>query len=98
MSDLLFIGDEISAAGFRLAGLNVLVPESGEECHVFDKLNDDIDFIIITAQVAAFVPQHRMNELILVDKPLLLIITDMRDHLLVEDLSVTLRSQLGLAE
>jgi len=96
MMDILFIGDEISAAGFRLVGLDVLVPESGEEKYVFDKINKNTDFIIITAQIAAAVPQHTMDHLMQIDRPLLLVITDMRNHMSSPDLALSLRSQLGM--
>jgi len=96
MMDILFIGDEISAAGFRLAGLDVLVPESGEEKYILDKINKNTDFIIITAQIAAAVPQHTMDHLMQIDRPLLLVITDMRNHMSSPDLALSLRSQLGM--
>jgi len=98
MSDILFIGDEISAAGFRLAGVNILIPKPGEESHVLDNLNDNLDLVIITAQVADTVLQHTIDQLMIQDKPLLLVLSDMRDQLLAPDLSVVLRSQLGLTE
>jgi len=96
MMNILFIGDEISAAGFRLAGLDVFVPESGEEKYVLEKINENTDFIIITAQVAAAVPQPTMNHLMQMDKPLLLVITDMRNYLASPDLALSLRGQLGM--
>jgi len=98
MKNILFIGDEISASGFRLAGLDVLVPESGNEPDVLDRLNQNIDFVIITAEVAKTIPIGVMNRLIHRDKPLLLVMTDMRELYLAPDLSGKLRSQLGMKE
>ncbi|MCP3848793.1 MAG: Vacuolar H+transporting two-sector ATPase F subunit [Gammaproteobacteria bacterium] len=102
MVDILFIGDEISACGFRLAGVDILVPELGDEAHVFDSMDkknyEDNDLIIVTAEIAAAVPQHSMERLMLMDKPLLMVLSDMRDQTLAPDLSVILRHQLGMAD
>lgn len=102
MADILFIGDEISACGFRLAGIDILVPEFGEEAHVFDNVGnrnfENNDLIIVTAEIAAAVPQHMMERFMLMDKPLLLVLSDMRDQTLAADLSVILRHQLGMAD
>jgi vacuolar-type H+-ATPase subunit F/Vma7 len=98
MPSILFIGDEISASGFRLAGVDIFVPEFGGESQLFDKLQENTDVIIITAQIAAAIPQQRMEQLMQMDKPLLMVLTDMRDELLAPDISVTLRHQLGMTE
>lgn len=98
MSAFLFIGDEISASGFRLSGIDVFVPEPGEESRVLDSIDEKTELIILTAQVAAAVPKHTTERLMQVDKPLLMVISDMRDQFLAPDISDTLHRQLGMAE
>jgi len=75
-----------------------LVQKHDAEKYVVDKINENTDFIIITAQVAAGVPQHILDHLMQVDKPLLLVITDMRNYLASPDLALRLRSLLGMKE
>ena len=93
-----FIGDEVTAAGFRLAGLRTCVPDPGEEAAVLRQACEEAQLVLITAEVAANVPQSELRRLQGARRPLLLIVPDARERLPDPDLGAGLRKQLGLTE
>ena len=93
-----FIGDEVTAAGFRLAGLRTSVPQPGEEAALMRQACENAQPVLITAEVAANVPQSELRRLQAVRRPLLLIVPDARERLPAPDLGAGLRKQLGLAD
>jgi vacuolar-type H+-ATPase subunit F/Vma7 len=93
-----FIGDEVSAAGFRLAGVQVHVPESASAQGLFQRLMDQVDLILLTAEVAEWIPAPVLHQAFAADRPLVLVIPDVRGRLQPPDICAALRRQLGMAE
>ncbi len=93
-----FIGDEVTAAGFRLAGLRTTVPDPGEEAAALCRACEEAHLVLITAEVAAKVPQSELRRLQGARRPLLLIVPDARERVSAPDLGAGLRKQLGLTE
>ncbi len=94
----LFIGDELSVAGFRLAGFRTEIPSPGEEAACLRRACDQSDLVLITAEVAARVPEPELKEWQAAPRPLLLVVPDARGRLPAPDLGLGLRHQLGLLE
>ncbi|NEV61847.1 V-type ATP synthase subunit F [Thiorhodococcus minor] len=93
-----FLGDEVSAAGFRLAGVEVFQPGPEEVAALLDRLWDQVQLILISAELAALLPQGRLQAAQLADWPLVLIVPDVRGRCSVPDPAAALRRQLGLGE
>ena len=51
-----FIGDELTAAGYRLAGARTYVPGEGELIDVFERASGEAEVVLITAELAARLP------------------------------------------
>lgn len=98
MSVCAFIGDEVSAAGFRLAGVDVHVPAAEQAAGLFRRLLGESQLILITAEVAGWLPQDLLARALRADWPLVLVIPDVRGQVQPPDLSSLLRRQLGMAE
>ena len=98
MSRLAFIGDELSAAGFRLAGVEVHVPAADAVAGLFQELRGRRELILITAQMARHIPSRTLEEALMQSKPLVLLLTDVRNRVSPPDIARTLRRQLGMAE
>ena len=96
MSQLVFLGDAVTAAGFRLAGLEVFEPSAAEAPTLFERLCGEAQLILLTAEVAAWLPPGRLVEAQLADWPLVLMIADARGRVPVPDRVAALRRQLGL--
>jgi vacuolar-type H+-ATPase subunit F/Vma7 len=93
-----FLGDEVSAAGFRLAGVEVHVARPETAPGLFRRLGSEADLILLTAGAAAWVPEEALRRAIVRERPLILVIPDVRGHHTPPDLSAALRRQLGMAQ
>lgn len=93
-----FIGDEVSAAGFRLAGLACHTPAPEQVAALFQHARGEAGLILITAEYAAHVPEGLLAEAQREQRPLLLVIADIRGRLPPVDIVSALKRQLGLAE
>jgi vacuolar-type H+-ATPase subunit F/Vma7 len=93
-----FLGDEVSAAGFRLAGVDVHVPGADGAEALFRRLLDESQLILITAEAAAGLPADLLARALRAASPMALVVPDLRGRVEPPDLSSLLRRQLGMAE
>ena len=93
-----YIGDEISAAGFRLAGLRVRVPAEGEYQQVLEWAMDQGPLILISTAVAEEIPAQELDVYLSRVSPAVVIVPDVTGNIPMPDLSTRLRRQLGLQE
>jgi vacuolar-type H+-ATPase subunit F/Vma7 len=100
------IGDEVTAAGFRLAGVDCRVPEGAGDGPVgakaVQRLLDDVGaqagLILITAELAGALPDAVLADLLAQQRPPMLVIGDIRGRHRPADLTIALKRQLGLSE
>ena len=76
MSAIVFIGDEVSAAGYRLAGAEVMSPAPDDVAGAFMSACQNAQVVFITAEYATHVPQARLERMIETATPLVMIIED----------------------
>jgi vacuolar-type H+-ATPase subunit F/Vma7 len=93
-----FIGDEVSAAGFRLAGADCYSSGTGDLPALFRRLRADAEMILVTAEAARKLPDSLLAEALREQRPPILVIADVRGQLQPDDLAAALKRQLGLAE
>jgi vacuolar-type H+-ATPase subunit F/Vma7 len=93
-----FIGDEVTAAGFRLAGIDVHTPAPQQTPRLFQRLLGEAEFLLITVEAAARLPEEALRRAIVTERPLVLVIPDVRGHGEPPDIAAALRRQLGMAE
>ena len=96
MGQVIFIGDEVSAAGFRLAGVTCHCPERDELPDLLTKERDGCDLIMITAQYADWLGTDAVEEMALWSRPLVAILPDIRNHLEPPNLEHAVRRELGI--
>jgi len=96
MSVACYIGDEASAAGFRLAGARVLVPRPGEETAALAAARADASLVLVSAAVAARIRADLVRAAHAALTPLMLIVPDLRDAVPRPELAARLRRELGL--
>ena len=98
MAIYVFIGDEVTAAGFRLAGAEVQVapPEAGAD--LFRRLGETAELLIVTAETAAHIPDELLRRATDEGHPLVLVVPDASGRQRPRDLAATLRTQLGMTE
>jgi vacuolar-type H+-ATPase subunit F/Vma7 len=91
-----YLGDEVSAAGYRLAGLATRVPEPGGEAAALREALAGAPLVIVSAAVAAHIPEAVLHAAQARLAPLVLVVPDVLTDAAVPDVAGRLRTQLGL--
>jgi vacuolar-type H+-ATPase subunit F/Vma7 len=92
----IFIGDEVTAAGYRLAGAQVSVPAEGGAAAAFDEARALSPLVLVSAAVAARIDAARLRAALFALQPLVLIVPDAQGEVPLPDLAARLRGQLGM--
>ena len=98
MAACVFIGDRVSAAGLRLAGVRCLTPPPDQVLAAFTGCRAEAGLVLITAALAARLPAPLLAAALRDQDPPTLVIADLRGQQAPPDLAATLRRQLGMAE
>jgi len=98
MARCLFLGDEVSAVGYRLAGVHALTPSSVEAEQILRRPEPDVGLIIMTAALASAVPKALLGRLRREQTPAFVVVADARGLERPRDTTASLKRQLGLAE
>jgi vacuolar-type H+-ATPase subunit F/Vma7 len=96
MSAPIFIGDEISASAYRLAGAEVRTPTSDELAATIKRAFAESDLVLITAQYAQRLPADELAQMQAQLHPLVLVVPDVRERAPLPDYANQLRRQLGI--
>jgi vacuolar-type H+-ATPase subunit F/Vma7 len=96
MSAPIFIGDEISASAYRLAGIETRTPAPSELAATLEQTFRESDLVLITAQYAQQLHGDKLAKMQARMQPLLLVVPDVREQVPVPDFAEALRSQLGV--
>lgn len=98
MSLPVYIGDEVSAAGFRLAGLQVLSPQPDDILAAVRRACEQAPLVLISAQTAQQLEATALDELLAGMLPPVAIVPDVHGTVAMPDLATRLRKQLGVLE
>ena len=99
MSTPVFIGDDISACGYRLAGVRVRSPSDREQLLAslqWAKLNGNV--ILLSAERAAWLTASELEPWLTQLQPPLIVVPDIRTSTSAERLAQSLRAKLGVLE
>ncbi len=98
MSVPVYIGDAVSAAGFRLAGLRIHVPDTTELVMQIEQAATDAPLVLLGADLAAQLPVAELDRLLSAVTPAVVVVPDVRGQADLPDLANRLRQQLGVLE
>ncbi len=98
MSVPVFIGDEVSASGYRLAGLRVRVPEQRELTAVLAAACEEAPLVLLSAELARQLPDRQLESLLAGVTPPVVVVPDVRGRAELDDLATRMRRQLGVLE
>lgn len=93
---VIYIGDELTAAGFRLAGAQILRPAAGEEAACLSRAQRDGQLILVSADVAARIPSASLGAALAALAPLTLIVPDLLGRQPIPDRAQRLRRRMGM--
>jgi len=98
MGTAVFLGDELTAAGFRLTGVDTVVPEPEAAGEALRAARKQAALVIMTADLARHVPVDELEAALMAKAPALAVIPDVLFRTLVPDLAKRLRRALGIEE
>jgi vacuolar-type H+-ATPase subunit F/Vma7 len=96
MSSILFLGDELTAAGLRLAGVEVRVMAGGGEAAAVAAVGDEVELLLLGAELAAGLGVAAVDALLARPRPLTVVLPDPRGRVAVADPAAGLRGELGV--
>lgn len=96
MGAAIFIGDELSAAGFRLTGIETLVPSPQDVAATLAEARTRSGLVVLTADLARHVPASDLAAALLAESPALAIVPDVLFRAASPDLAGQLRRALGI--
>jgi len=95
--ELALIADEVTALGWRLIGARVLLPGVDSVSSCWQEARRSADLLLITAEYAAAIPSGELDAALLAEKPLVLVIADLRRRHEPPDLELEVRRALGVS-
>lgn len=98
MAAPIFIGDEVSAAGYRLAGIRIRTPEPKELLEVVNWACKQSPLVMITTEFAAMLPASERERFLSQLSPPLVEVPDIRNKTAGSELTRRMRAQLGVLE
>jgi vacuolar-type H+-ATPase subunit F/Vma7 len=93
---MVLIGDEFTAAGWRLAGVHALIPDPREVGVALRTALQEADIVLITAELASRVATAELTGALLGSKPLVVVIPDVRARQKPPDIEGEVRAILGV--
>lgn len=93
-----FIGEEVTAAGLRLAGVEVHQPPPADIAALFQRLRAEAGLVLLDAAAAEALPPDLLAQALREQRPLVQVIPDLRGRHPPADRTAALKRQLGLAE
>lgn len=96
MAAPIYLGDEVSAAGYALAGVRVRIPDEGGEAAALAAARAEAPLVLVSAAIAASIPESELRAARLALAPLTLIVPDLGETIPLPDIAARLSSELGL--
>ena len=96
MTAPIYLGDEVTATGYRLAGARVRTPRHGEEPAALAWARAQAPLVLLSATVAAGLGEPLLRSALSALAPLVLVVPDLHGEVALPDLAARLRGQLGL--
>jgi len=93
-----FIGDEVTASGWRLIGARTFVVQGDTAAGIFDTALEESELLLITAACAARLDGERLGAALRGAKPLVLIVPDAANRLAPPDLDKKVDRVLGIEQ
>jgi len=92
-----YIGDEATAAGYRLAGAEVRVPTAEDAAEVFRRARvAETDLVLLSAEFAATLPPEELEAAVQGERPLVAIVPDAHGRHAPPDVARDVRLALGI--
>ena len=91
----IYLGDELGAAGYRLAGVQTRTPTATEATAALADACARAPLVLVSASIAAQVAATALQRALAATTPLVLVVPDIKADTPLPDLAARLRAQLG---
>lgn len=98
MATAVFVGDEVSAAGYRLCGVEVLIAGRRDAMALIEQACERASLVLIGSSTAADLTPAERDRLLATVQPPVLVVPDVRGLQRVPDLTAGVHRQLGMLE
>ncbi len=98
MSSPVFIGNEVDAAGYHLAGLQIRTPSADQLLDAVQWARDHAPLVLISAELAQYLPASVVDSLLAGVTPPVVIVPTLHSRVPMPDLATRLRRELGVLE
>jgi len=96
MGTLVFIGDAVAAAGWRLAGVDARVCAPGTEAAALDLGLAEAELVLLSAEAAARIPEPQLRAALRRLNPVTVVVPDLRETVPYPDVTARMKRQLGI--
>ncbi len=97
MARVYYIGDEVTAAGYRLAGAEVRVPVPAETSDVLRRaIADGAELILLSASSASDLDPEELEAALVAEQPLVALVPDVFGRRAAPDVAREVRLALGI--
>lgn len=98
MAVIEFIGDEVSAAAYRLCGVDVHVAGHGDALSLVKHACERASLVLVGSSAALTIPARERDDLLANVNPPVLVVPDVRGTQDVPDITYRIHNQLGMLE
>ena len=96
MAALVFIGDSVAAAGWRLAGVDARVTVPGTESAALASALEEAQLVLLAADAAARIPETQLRAALRRVTPVTVVVPDLRETVPYPDVAARMKRQLGI--
>jgi vacuolar-type H+-ATPase subunit F/Vma7 len=98
MSVAEFIGDEVSAAGFRLCGIDVHITDGSDVMSLISQASERASLVLVSSSAVQDLNRVELDALLAGIEPTVLVVPDLRGLHDVPDIVPRIHQQLGMLE
>ncbi|MDX2486399.1 MAG: hypothetical protein QNL03_02765 [Gammaproteobacteria bacterium] len=98
MSVAEYIGDEVSAAGYRLCGVDVHIADRHNVSSLINQACKSASLVLVGSSTAQFLPAAELELLMENITPPVLVVPDIAGRQTVPDITTLIHKQLGMLE
>lgn len=92
----IFLGDEMSAAGYRLAGVDACVPKPGDEAACLETALKEARLVLVGSRCARAISPATLEAALTLLSPLVMVVPDWDGTPLATSPAIKVRQVLGL--
>lgn len=96
VAGIIFIGDELTATGLALAGIEVVTVSPGKAAAALAEARRTADVVLLSSEIAAGLTEHALREALLATEPLVAVVPDVTGRFPAPDIAGRLKATLGI--